>query len=262
MADGVTFLTDSELRGQAGIVAAFTQRGGGVSAPPFDSLNLAGHVGDAAESVDENRRRALRALGLGSLESRLVTAEQVHGTRIEVVGEADAGRGAAASRGIAPVPGCDALVTMAPRVPLLMMYADCVPVILAVARQRRGIAVAHAGWKGALAGLPGLATEALCSATGADARDVVAFVGPHIGECCYEVDAPRADAFSEAFEAPVTGKNRIDLSEAVIESLTRAGVRSAAIASADICTSDHTENYYSFRAASRTGRHGAIAVLL
>ena len=92
--DGIRSWTDSYLRRHSGILVAFTERGGGVSRPPFDGLNLAHHVGDDPTAVDLNRTRLMDALGLDGLSARIVTAEQVHGTSVAVVGDAEAGAGA------------------------------------------------------------------------------------------------------------------------------------------------------------------------
>ncbi len=131
-----------------GVTLAFSERTGGVSEEPFDSLNLAGHVGDVAVTVDENRTRLLDALGLSAYRGRLTTAEQVHGDEVALVSRSNTGAGAwvsgrDADRG--PLPGADALITSEPGVPLLLCFADCVPIVLvapgpAVGGRPRGVA--------------------------------------------------------------------------------------------------------------------------
>lgn len=270
---GVRYLTDPALFARAGIRVAFSSRTGGVSAPPYDSLNLAGHVGDDAEAVDENRLRFLGALGLSGLRERLVTAEQVHGEAVAVVDDADAGRGAfaalapdapappaPAAPARPPVPATDALITATPDLPLLMLFADCVPVVL-VSEAPRAVAVVHAGWRGALASLPGTAATALAGHAGVAPSEITAHIGPHIGACCYEVDATLLSRFANTFDTIAAVDGRLDLAAAVTESLMRAGVREEAIVSAGACTLDHAEEYFSYRASATTGRHGALAVI-
>lgn len=264
---GVPFLSDEALNARSGILIAFSMRIGGVSASPYDSLNLAAHVGDDPIAVDENRQRFTNALGIGSLRDRLVASEQVHGTHVVTVGERDAGRGAFAawddssgSPGGAPVPATDALITLAPDVPLLMLYADCVPVVL-VCERPRAIAVVHAGWRGALASLPGKAAIELAHTAGAETAALTAYIGPHVGACCYEVDETLLSRFVNTFGTIAAVDGRLDLSSAVVESLVGAGLRREAILDAGTCTLDHAEEYFSYRASRVTGRHGALAVL-
>jgi YfiH family protein len=262
VSSGVAVLTDSGLRSESGIVVAFTERSGGVSEPPFDSLNLAAHVGDRPEAVDENRRRALAALELGEQAERLTTAEQVHGDHVFCVPEGDAGAGARAGSGSPPVPGTDALLTLEKDLPLLMCYADCVPIVLVARGPKRGISVVHAGWRGALAGLPGTAAKRLVEVTDAGPDGLLGYIGPHIGSCCYNVDEGRISQFRNSFDTIAAVGEGLDLAAAVRESLEHAGLRSSAIVDAGQCTSDHTQRFFSYRIAKVTGRHGAIAAIV
>ena len=111
----------------AGVTAAFPLREGGVSEPPFESLNLGLSVGDRPDRVLENRRRFCAALGLP--QERLVVPGQVHGTRLAWVGEAEAGRGAADRESV--ISGHDGLLSVTPGLGLVVSYADCVPVVIA-----------------------------------------------------------------------------------------------------------------------------------
>lgn len=239
---------------------AFSERTGGVSQPPYHSLNLAAHLADRPEDVDANRGMLLEALGVGWARERLVTAEQVHGDRIAVVGPRDAGAGAFAD-GRRQVPATDALVTSTTGLPLLMLYADCVPVILVAPPPHPAVCVVHAGWRGALSGLPGSAAVALARHAQRDASELIAYVGPHIGRCCYEVGDEILSHFCNTFDTigPVDG--RLDLGAAVRESLTLAGVLRTRIAAVESCTLDHTDRFFSYRAAPVTGRHGALAMI-
>ena len=135
-----------------GVTAAFPARGGGVSAPPFDSLNLGLSVNDEREHVLENRRRLCAAIGL--TPERLVVPGQVHGTTLAWVGEAEAGRGALDSCSV--IGEHDGLLTAEASLGLVISYADCVPVVI-VAEGERGplLATVHAGWRGMIAGIAG-----------------------------------------------------------------------------------------------------------
>jgi hypothetical protein len=258
---GVAFHIARELADATGILVAFTERTGGLSEPPYASLNLAAHVGDGTAHVDANRDRAFEALGVASLRHRLVTAEQVHGVRIARVRDSDAGSGAGAAPGSAPpLPACDALMTLDAGVPLMLFYADCVPVVL-VNGEARAVAVVHAGWRGALAGVVGGAARELarvCRGSG----EIVAFVGPHIGACCYQVGAEIVSQFANRFVTLSRASDRLDLAAVVTEDLVRAGVVEERQWHLGICTAHNTEHFYSYRAEGRTGRHAALAALL
>lgn len=257
---GVSAWIDRALA-EEGMTVAFTERGGGVSSAPYDSLNLAAHVGDDPARVDENRSRALALLGMSDLRDKLVTAEQVHGDRVRLLGGHDAGRGAFASKGRGPVPGTDALVTVSAGMPLMMLFADCVPVVLVARAPARGVAVVHAGWKGALARIPEKAARVLCDSVGCEARLLRAYVGPAIGPCCYQVDAKRASLFAGEFDtiAPVDGG--LDIRAAVRASLSDAGVPDHNVAVLDLCTFDSPGSCFSYRASAVTGRHAALVAI-
>jgi len=259
----MAWLTDRALAADSGIRVVFTARNGGRSRPPYTSLNLAAHVGDDPVAVDENRSALLSALGIEDLRSRLTTAEQVHGLTLRDVTGAAVGMGAfARPGGPPPVPGTDALVTSEIAAPLLLLYADCVPVVLVATAPVRAVAVVHAGWKGALGRLPGRAAVHLAQLAGCATRDLRAYVGPHIGPCHYEVDDARLSQFAEAFGTIASAQGRLDLGAVVYETLSEVGVVSTNMVSAGVCTAAETGSYYSFRAEGLTGRHGALAVIL
>lgn len=255
---GIAYYGDERLRERSGIVVAFSERMGGVSDEPYESLNLAAHTGDDPASVNENRARFLGALGLGDAESRLTTAEQVHGSQIADVTPDLAGSGATAG-GRPPVAETDALLTREVDTPLMLFFADCVPVVL-VSETARAIAVVHAGWKGAVAGIVGTAARALLGAAG-DPADLVAYVGPHIRECCYEVGPEIVSQFATMFVTIPRASGRLDLAAAVAEDLVRAGVPEERQCHLGICTAHNTDRFYSYRAEGRTGRHAALAAI-
>lgn len=258
---GVAVWTDPVLH-ESGVVVAFTERSSGVSAPPFESLNLATHVGDVPGAVDENRLRALAAVGLESLRAMLVTAEQVHGARVVTVGSADAGRGAFADSGAGPIEGVDALVTTVIGVPLMLCFADCVPVVLVA--PGAGVAVVHAGWRGALAGIAGASALALAAGSAVPPGRISAYIGPHIGACHYQVGEEIMSHFVNTFGTVArAGSGGLDLGFVVAASLRSAGVDPCNIASLGDCTAETTDRFFSHRAeAGLTGRHGALACIL
>jgi polyphenol oxidase len=258
---GIAVWWDPQASGQ-GVLVAFSERGGGVSSSPYASLNLAAHVGDEPSKVDANRDRLLGALGLAGMRDRLTSAEQVHGDRVEVVSASAVGAGGWAARGVAPVPGADALVTAEHDVPLMLCFADCVPVVLAA--PGRAVGVAHAGWRGALAGIPGSAVRVLADIASCDPREMVAYIGPHIGSCHYEVGDEIMSHFCNTFGTFARADSGgLDLGAVVTASLVDAGVAPCSIARLATCTAEATDRFFSHRAErGRTGRHAALACML
>ena len=257
-----------------GVHFLFTGRGGGVSAPPYDTLNLGGAVGDDPAAVAENRRLAARACGLA--DGRLAWMRQVHGVAVRYAssgsaghdGVGSAGHDGAGSAGHASsgsaghdgagsageaLPEADASFTDVPGLGLAVLVADCVPVLLAdpVARI---VGVAHAGREGMAAGV---VTELLSamSAAGADPTRMHAVIGPRICGGCYEVPpelrARIAGKVPESGCVTRKGTPGVDVGAGVAAQLARAGV--AAVASDPRCTAE-TPSLYSHRRDGRTGR--------
>ncbi len=254
--DGV-ILVQSRLLGELAVRHAFTGRGGGVSSPPYDTLNMALHVGDAPESVGENRARACRTLGVPF--AGMVAGEQVHGAAAYVAGAADVGRGAQTVE--TAVPATDILLTAAPGLVLTSFYADCVPILLCDP-VRRVIASAHAGWRGALAEVGAVAVQAMRAHFHSQPGDIRAVLGPAIGPCCYQVAPAMAADFQRKFGADVAFGRQLDLKLASRRSLERAGVPAAQIHQAPWCTCCHAHLFFSHRASGgRTGRFAALISL-
>jgi YfiH family protein len=253
--DGVSLYRFEGLGGADGVVHAVLTRRGGVSAPPFATLNLGHMVGDDPQAVDENHRRALAALGL--TPGQMVSPHQVHGEQVAVVGPSHAGT---------VVPATDGLVTDAPGLALVLRFADCVPVLFHDA-SKRAIGIAHAGWRGVVAGVVAATVRCLEKTWGCDSRDLWAGIGPCIGPCCYEVGRDVAEAVQGACPAG-TGITRteadrlhVDLPAAVRAQLEAAGI--GQIEPAGICTACSTDAFYSHRAEDgNTGRFGVVMGLV
>ncbi len=236
--------------------AVFTRRGG-ISRPPFDSLNLSVSVPDAEEDVYANRAAAYGATNRSS--DTLVHAHLVHGADVALVSQADQGRY------VGPV---DGLITAEPGCGLTMNYADCAPIFLYDPRHQ-AIGLGHAGWKGAVADLPGALARAMTQAFGSRPAELVAAIGPTIGPCCYEVGQPVLSAVRDAFPRaddllqPAAGrddKRYFDLPLANARRLAAAGVQH--VETAELCTACRTDLFFSHRAESgQTGRFGAVFIL-
>ena len=248
------------------LVNAVFARHGGASAWPYATLNASLAVGDEAGAVVENRRRMAAALGF--VLGDLVAAHQVHGTHVAIVSEADAGRGSldAASA----LPETDALVTNLPGIMLSLRFADCVPVLL-YDPVHRAVGIAHAGWRGTVGGVAAGTVAAMAGSFGTRPADLLAGIGPSIGPCCYNIDAPRAqlvrhslpwssEVLSLEREAPPHKDPwHLDLWLADRRQLMDAGLGEEHIQMAGLCTACRTDEFYSHRAeAGQTGRFAAV----
>jgi len=235
-----------------GFLVAFTERGGGVSADPFASLNLGLRSGDVPSAVVENRRRVAGALDVDTF----ACVRQVHGSRVVRAGKARAGAGFEDPAGA--LGDADAIVTTSPGVALAVLAADCVPVALADARSGR-VAVVHAGWRGIAAGV---IAEALKHFP--ERADVRAAIGPAICADHYEVGEDVAFSVSAAIDGgAVTSRKgaalHLDLPASIARALKAAGVRNTE--RAEECTAQLPKRFFSHRRdGERTGRQGLVAI--
>ncbi|MBE9499143.1 MULTISPECIES: peptidoglycan editing factor PgeF [Streptomyces] len=220
---------------------AFTDRWGGVSAAPYEELNLGGAVGDDPEAVRANRERVAQALGLSP--EAVVWMHQVHGRDVAVV---DRPFGTEA-------PPVDGVVTARRGLALAVLTADCTPVLLA--DPVAGVAgAAHAGRPGVQAGVVGATVEAM-TGLGAVPERIVARTGPAVCGGCYEVpERMRADvaaAVPEAYATTRAGTPAVDMAAGVRAQLTRAGVVDRGHSS--VCTLESAD-HFSYRRDRTTGR--------
>jgi YfiH family protein len=228
---------------------AVTDRSGGSSRPPYDALNLGDHVGDDPRAVGANRRALAGAVGLA--HDRLAFMRQVHGRTVVRVSGAPSGPTA--------WPEADALVTTDAGVGLVVLVADCVPVLLAAPGPDGPVlGVAHAGREGVRAGVVGATAEAMRE-LGADLGAGQAHVGPAVCGRCYEVparlQAELAAAVPDAMSTTRDGTPGLDLPRAVLAQLVAAGVRD--LAHDETCTRE-TPELYSHRRDGVTGRFAGV----
>lgn len=213
--------------------------------------------------VIANRRSALARID--RTPACAVMCGLVHGTTVRVVEGSDAGRGVLSPA--STIRETDGLITREPGLTLMMCFADCVPLLVVDMRQRI-IGLAHAGWRGTLAGMAGALVTAMRDACGSDPDALHAVIGPSIGPEAYTVGTEVVTAFSAAYPDDTLFSSdergtRLDLWGANRRQFIRAGVRPEAISCAQMCTFMHGARFFSHRYARAHGEtEGRFAVLL
>ncbi|QSO49477.1 peptidoglycan editing factor PgeF [Alicyclobacillus mengziensis] len=239
------------------VSAGYSFREGGYSEGAYRGLNLGFHVGDDTQKVTENRAYVAEC-GFGPV-SEWVVAKQVHGNGVAVVGQAERSSGALAD--VLPVPDCDALVTNEPDTTLVVLTADCVPVLF-YDPIHHAIGAAHSGWKGTTLHIVQQVFFHMNFLYHTEAKDLQVSIGPSIRRCCYEVDDKVADPvrreFGEQYLVPrfqTKGKYFLSLQACIQSDLRKLGVPAENIDDVGVCTSCHTDVLFSHRAEhGRTGR--------
>jgi polyphenol oxidase len=218
-------------------VVAFSTRNGGVSAGPYESLNLGLLTNDEPANVEENRRRLCAFVGADP--ARLAMNRQVHAATVRRALPAVRDREG------------DGLWTDERGLPMLKLTADCLPVAVCRTNGRPALALLHVGRLGLLENVVAAGVAALGEGRAA------AVIGPGIGPCCYEVGEEIRDAYRAAYGAGVIRGRNLDLWEAAALALGATGVRS--VERTDLCTACNPRDYFSHRRdGGVTGRQGVI----
>ena len=231
--------------------ALMTTRHGGVSLPPFDSLNLRAAVGDDPQAVAQNQRRLADAVGV-----RPVYLNQVHGANVVRLTAADLAPDALAH-------DADGAVTTEPGIACTVQVADCLPVLFA-APGGRAVGAAHAGWRGLAAGVLEATLAQVCEVAHCAPGEVRAWLGTCIGPAQFEVGPDVLAAFgvspqtddSPRFIATAAGKWLADLPALARDRLQAAGV--SAVSGGQGCTVAEPSRFFSFRRDRITGRMAAL----
>lgn len=241
------------------IICATSTRLGGVSPKPYDTLNLAYHVGDDPKNVTENRKRFCQEIMIEA--DSLVLARQVHSDHIEIIDDSHFGCGA---YGIDDaIPDTDAMITMSHNVSIGIMTADCVPVMI-YDPVKSVIGVAHAGWKGAVLMIAAKTVNKMKEVFGTKTSDCMVAFGASIKACCYEVGEEVILQFDDTFgKGKCTKGNKLDLPKAVELQLIDIGIERENILSDNACTACNLGLYYSHRAENGiTGRMMSVMKLI
>ncbi|MCX6077194.1 MAG: peptidoglycan editing factor PgeF [Campylobacterales bacterium] len=232
---------------------ALTTRHGGVSQKPYDSLNLAWHVGDDAQLVEINHKLLSEELGYD--KNSLIHMKQIHSNLVHVVIEED---------DFFTPRSCDALITNKKNTPLMVMVADCSP-LLFYDDVQKVIAVAHAGRAGAFKNIVKNVVDCFVNEFACEPQNLYVTVGASIGVCCYEVGQEVYDeACAIGLEYTVRKKeNRyyLDVTKILQSQLLECGVKKENLEISDECTSCKNESYFSYRKSGVTGRFAGLLMI-
>lgn len=242
-----------DLLDRDGIFHAVVTRNEGVSPAPWNSLNLGGSGGDDRSRILENRRLVLQAFGIN--RESIYDVWQVHGNRVICANEP--------RNTDSPYQQADAIITNSQSIKLLMLFADCVPILL-YDPVKKVVGIAHAGWKGTVLKVAAKTVETMRDCYATRPADILAAIGPSIGPDHYIVGDDVVGSFDVTFgrearrffQGPA-GAVKLDLWKSNRYILEQAGVRQIEVA--ESCTACHLEDWYSHRQENAiTGRFGVL----
>jgi len=242
---------------QNNLFCGFTTRDGGSSRKPFDSLNLAYHVGDDHKSVLKNRRMIINKL-LGPEPECIYSALQVHGDNVLYV-DRDTGH----KDGNISIEA-DSLITDKSNIPIMVLGADCNLIIIADIKEK-AVGVVHAGWKGTLKGVLGKTLFRFKEHFNSSPENILVFFGPSIRNCCYKVDSMLVDRFKGKFNGEdyyfKNGKDLfLDIIKLNLIHLKDFGIQEDNIFDVRQCTGCGN-GFFSYRKEKDAGRQAAIAMI-
>ena len=236
------------------INAIFTTKGGGFSKVPYNSLNLAFHVADRAEDVERNHQ--LLAQELKYDKNSLIHMKQIHSSIVHIVTDDD---------NFTNPQSCDALITNKRNIPLMVMVADCSP-ILFYDSVNDVIAVAHAGREGTFKNIVKNVIDSMIHNFNSNTKNINVAIGASIKECCYEVGSEIFDEAKELNLDYALEKKRdsyyLDVSKILESQLLECGVKKEKIEISKECSCCLNNKYFSYRADGVTGRFCGLLVLL
>jgi len=218
-------------------------RHGGVSPSPWNSNNVSFGIGDSSDNVHANREQIKKAVGFKSL----VSAKQVHGSKVYVADEVPAG-------GL-EVEAFDALVTNVPGIGLMIQQADCQAVFL-FDPEKKAVGLAHVGWRGTVADIIAETVFTMSQTFSTEPVDIIAAISPSLGPCCAEFVNFRSE-LPAALHGYQVRPNYFDFWKISRDQLCAAGIRPENIHVAAICTCCN-QDFFSYRRDRDTGRFASV----
>ena len=220
----------------------FTDRYGGVSTLPYDSLNLAFYVGDNQANVIKNRTTLRKRLNL----QNIVWMEQVHKDNIQTISSPQS----------KPIPACDAIITDQPNIALAVMVADCIPILMFDSKCKI-IAAIHAGRNGTFLQIAPKTVKVMQKEFGCLPSDIQVIMGPSIHNCCYEIGDELVAIVEKNFGKSYVNGRMLNLQKLNHNQLIKANVSEDNIKISSICTCCNP-NYFSYRREKTTGRFAGV----
>ena len=233
------------------VFADFSDRWGGVSKPPYHELNIALHVGDNPINVLKNRE--ILAKKFDFYIDNLIYMDQTHSNNIQIINDTFTNK----------IENCDGIITNKPNIPLMVMVADCIPVLL-FDREKKVIGAIHAGRNGTFKEISKKAINIMIKKFGSNAENILVSLGPSIHSCCYEVGKDLADiaktSFGDKYVINRNGSFYLDLQTLNFDQLKSVGIKEENIEISKTCTSCD-KNYFSYRRDGTTGRFAGVIKL-
>ncbi|MBR3295955.1 MAG: laccase domain-containing protein [Clostridia bacterium] len=254
--NGVVFFTAPSFDKLGFVRHGVTSRIGGVSEPPYDSLNLSFKRTPDTEVIRKNFEIASNAMGF-SFES-LVMCHYVHGNNVEVVNAEHHGAGITREN---ELPFCDGVITVSPDTACVSLHSDC-GIIMFADRRGRAVGTCHSGWKGTdLETVVSVIRK--MESIGIDRSDILFALGPAISGRNYEIKEDVESHFRERFPESLSyryGKIYLDINTALLKQMYNEGIPAANVTCADMCTYENREYLYSYR---RDGKNaGAMGAFI
>ena len=246
--EDLTYFRYPNLSLHPGLVHGVFTRRGGVSDPPYDSLNSAYTVADRPANVTANLNKIKKAIGA----EQLMFMTQAHGENILVLRQDNFGSHSG-------VPPADAMITDMPRIALMVKQADCQGVII-FDPGKEVVANVHCGWRGNVQNILGNVVVRMKRDFDCRHSDLLAAVGPSLGPCCAEF-VSHENIFPRHFDPFMVRENYFDLWAISCWQLVSAGLKRENIELSGICTRCRTDMFYSYRAEGITGRFATVAML-
>ena len=243
--NGLPYLQFENLMAHNEIRHGIFTRRGGISNPPYESLNVGFSVGDSGERVVENRNRIAECLG----GTDMIFIHQVHGTHVFRMSEKSPD-----PPGFPPQ--ADAIVSNLPGKNLVVQVADCQAVLL-FDPVKLVVANIHSGWRGSIADIAGRTVGVMQDEFGATPIDIMAGIGPSLGPCCGEFKNYRKE-IPKKFWGYKDQSVNFDFWAITCDQLADAGLRKENIETSGICTKCNTESFFSYRGQNETGRFAAV----
>lgn len=242
--NGIPYFEVPEISRMGWVVHGFLTRQGGMSLPPYDSLNLSDDNGDLDEYVSQNKNLVGKTFGFDP--GRLILLDQMHQDQILLL-----------KKPATTLPSLleyDALIMYSPNAFLGILTADCLPIFI-VDQKKSVIAAIHAGRQGTALHITTKVLKKIKEEFGCLPEELLIALGPSIGPCCYEIDEKVFQPEWEPFSISTgRGKWMVDLAKVNIAQMKKEGVKGGQIFWIDLCTSCHSDLFFSYRKEGRTGR--------